>query len=153
MEEPNVTASAIISFAEKLEDDSSNFYKQLTEKYTEQKETFLSFVKEGENNKVLITRTYQETITDALEACFSFKGLNPNDYIVKINLTEDMSYSDALRMAIELEDKASKFYSDVAELSKSLLATIPWAFRKVAERRNRRKLTLKSLLDKAIAQR
>jgi rubrerythrin len=152
MEEPNVTASAILSFAEKLEEDSSKFYEQLSDKHIEYKETFLSFAKESKNNKVLMTRTYQETITDALEACFSFKGLNPNEYAVKMNLTKDTSYSDALRMAMELEDKASKFYSDVAELSKPLLATIPRAFRKVAETRNRRKMLLKSLLDKAIAQ-
>lgn len=65
-----------------------------------------------------------------------------------MTLTEDISYSDALKMAIELEEKASKFYLDVAEQSKSLLATIPRAFRKVAERRNNCKLKLKSLLDK-----
>jgi hypothetical protein len=51
---PNVTASAIISFAEKLEDDSSKFYKQLTEKYVENKELFLSFAEESRKNKVLV---------------------------------------------------------------------------------------------------
>lgn len=150
MEEPNVTASAIISFAEKLEDESSKFYNKLAERYTEGKETFLSFVKESTKNKVLVIRTYQETISDALEACFSFKGLNLSDYLTETKLTEGVSYSDALKMAIQLEEKASKFYSDAAERSKSLLATIPRAFRKVAERRNNRKLKLKSLLKSLI---
>ena len=146
MEKP-VTASAIISFAEKLEDDSSRFYEKLAQKYPEGKEQFLSFTNESKKNKVLVIRTYQETITDALEACFSFKGLNLSDYTVETTLTEDTSYSDALKMAITLEEKASKFYLDVAERSKSLLATIPRAFRKVAERRSNRKLKLKSLLE------
>ena len=150
MEEPNVTASAIISFAEKLEDESSKFYDKLAERYMEGKETFLSFVKESTKNKVLVIRTYQETISDALEACFSFKGLNLSDYLTETKLTEGVSYSDALKMAIQLEEKASKFYSDAAERSKSLLATIPRAFRKVAERRNNRKLKLKSLLKSLI---
>ena len=149
MEEPNVTASAIISFAEKLEDDSSKFYKQLAEKYMENKELFLSFAEEGRKNKLLVTRTYQETITDALEACF-IKGINLNDYIVDTTLAEDANYSTALKMAIELEEKAGKFYLDTAERSESLLATIPRAFRKVAERRNNRKLKLKSLLESLI---
>jgi len=153
MEEPKATASAIINFAEKLEDDSSNFYERLAEKFAEMNRVFLSFAEESKKNKVLVTRTYRETITDALEACFSFEGLNLSNYVVKTILTDDTSYSDALRMAIEFEDKASKFYLDVAELSKSLLATIPTAFRKVADRRNSRKQALKSLLDKAIAQR
>jgi rubrerythrin len=147
VEEPNVTASSVISFTEKLEDDSSKFYEQLAELYTENKEIFLAFSKESRKNKVFVTRTYQETITDALEACFAFKGLNLNDYTVKTTLTEDTSYSDALEMAIEFEEKASKFYLDAAERSKSLLATIPRAFRKVAERRSNRKLKLKSLLE------
>lgn len=153
MEEPNVTASAIISFAEKLEDDSSSFYKKLAEKFTESERVFLSFAEESKKNKVLVTRTYRETITDALEACFSFEGLDLGDYVVRTILAEDTSDSDALGIAIELEDKASKFYFDVAELSKSLLATIPGAFRKVAERRNSRKQVLRSLFDKTITQR
>ena len=95
---------------------------------------------------MLVIRTYRETITDALEACFAFKGLNLNDYTVKTTLMEDTGYSDTLKMAIELEEKASEFYLDTAERSKSLLATIPRAFREVAERRSNRKLKLKSLL-------
>jgi len=149
LEESNVTASAIISFAEKLEEDSSKFYEELAEKYAKGKETFLSFAKESKKNKVLVIRTYQETITDALEACF-IKGLNLSDYLAETRLKEDMCYSDALKVAIELEEKASKFYSEVAERSKSLLATIPGAFRKVAERRNNRKLKLKSLLESSM---
>jgi len=147
VEEPNVTASSVISFVEKLEDDSSKFYEQLAELYTADKEIFLAFIKESRKNKLLVTRTYQETITDALEACFAFKGLNLNGYTVKTTLTEDTSYSDALEMAIELEEKASKFYLDTAERSKSLLATIPRVFRKVAERRSNLKLKLKMLLE------
>jgi len=153
MEEPKATASAIIDFAEKLEDDSSSFYEKLAEKFVESERVFLSFAEESKKNKVLVTRTYRETITDALEACFCFEGLTLSNYVVKTILPEDTSYFDALRTAIELEDKASKFYLDVAELSKSLLATIPSAFRKVAERRNSRKQVLQSLLDKATAKR
>jgi rubrerythrin len=142
----DVTASAIISFAEKLETESSRFYKALADKSTENyREAFLLFAEEGERNKKLLTRTYQETITDALEACFSFKGMNLNDYAVQTALTEKTSFLDALKMAIELEHRAAKFYLDVAERSRSLLATIPYAFRKVARKRNDRKIKLKSL--------
>jgi len=143
MGEPT-TCSAIISFAEKLEDNSLKFYEELAEKYTEGKETFLAFAKESRMNKVLVTRTYQETITDAIEACFI--QINLSDYLAETTWKEGMSYHDALKRAIELEEKATKFYLDVAERAKSLLATIPRAFRKVAERRNNHKLKLKSLL-------
>jgi len=146
-EESDVTASAIISFAEKLETESSRFYKALADKSTENyKETFLLFAKESEKNKKLVTRTYQETITDALEACFSFKGMNLNDYTVRTALATETTFPEALKMAIELENKAAKFYHDVAEHSRSLLATIPHAFRRVARKRNDRMIKLRSLL-------
>ena len=121
-------------------------YEELAEKSTENKETFLAFAKESRKNKVLVTRTYQETITDALEACFI--QINLGDYLTEPPSREGLKYLDALRMAIGLEEKASKFYLDITERSESLLATIPMAFRKVAERRNNRKLKLRLLLDK-----
>lgn len=145
MVQSEATASIIIGFAKRLEDDSSSFYKRLAEKFVENKAIFLSFAEEGKKNKVLIIRTYQETITDVLEACFCFKGLNLDDYIVETTLKKDINYSQALKLAIELEEKAIKFYSDIAELSKSLLATIPSAFRKVAWNRKERKLKIESL--------
>jgi len=141
-----VTASAIISFAEKLEDLSSKFYINLTERFVEDREIFLSFAKESEKNRILVTRTYQETITDALEACFSFKGLNLNDYLIDTTLAENKDYSVTLKTAIELEEKAIKFYLDVANRSESLLAMIPRALRKAAEVRKKRMQKLQSLL-------
>lgn len=149
MEKSAVTASAIISFAEKLENDSFSFYKAVAETARDRKdqETFLAFAKESEKHKLLITRTYQETISDALEAGFSFRSLNLNDYLIETAFTEDVTYSDVLKRALELEEKAIKFYLDMAEMSKSLLATIPWAFRKVAERRKRRKVKLELLIN------
>ncbi|MBM3238386.1 hypothetical protein FJZ31_19005 [Candidatus Poribacteria bacterium] len=147
MENINVTASAIISFAEKLENSSLTFYEKLAERWAENKEIFLNFAKESEKNKTSVVRTYRETITDALEAGFSFEGLDLKDYEAETTLTEDVSYSEALGIAIELEEKACKFYLDVAERSQSLLATIPGAFSRVAKRRSARKLKLQSMLD------
>jgi len=150
MENLNVTASAIISFTEKLEDSSATFYEKLADRWTENKETFLNFAKESGKNKTSIVRTYRETITDALEAGFSFEGLDLRDYAVETTLAEDANYTDALGIAIELEEKAYKFYLDVAERSQSLLATIPRAFSKVAKRRDKRKLELQSMLDESM---
>jgi rubrerythrin len=145
-EEPSVTASAIISFAEKLEDDSSKFYEQLAKKYERNEELLFSFADESRKNKVLLVRTYQETITDALEACF-IGGIDMDDYVTKTSLPDEASYATALKIAIDLEDTASRFYSDSAGRSESMLATIPRALRKVAERRNKRKPKLKLLFD------
>jgi len=151
MESLNVTASAIISFTERLEDRSSAFYEELADRWVEGKETFLAYAKESKKNKTQVVRTYQETITDALEACFSFEGLDLRDYEVETALAKDASYVEALGVAIELEERACAFYLDVAERSESLLATIPRAFRRVAKKRGKHKLELQSLRDKATA--
>jgi hypothetical protein len=138
------TTSAVISFAEKLEDQSSSFYEKLAQKFPEDSEKFNSFAQESKKNKTLITRTYRETITDALEACYSFEGFNPRDYQVNPVVAE--TRIQCLKNAIQLEDKAIEFYAQAAERSKSLLATIPMAFRKVGQIRKNRKLVLENLL-------
>jgi rubrerythrin len=145
MERTVATASAVVSFAEKLEDQTSGFYQELAKKFADDKETFDSFAKESEKGKVLVVRTYRETITDAIEACYSFEGLNLDDYYVKLFASGNRA--DSLKTAIQLEDKAIKFYTDVAERSKSLLATIPMVFERIAKSRKSRKLKLELLLS------
>ena len=142
MGEPIATASAIINLVEKYEDNAADFYQRLAQKYPKNKEDFLAYAEESKKNKILVVRTYRETITDALEACFSFEWLNPKDYETRTTIGEKTSLPEAIKMAIELEDKTSKFYIKVAELSKNLLATIPAAFKKVAQRRGNRKQAL-----------
>ncbi|MHC1564672.1 MAG: hypothetical protein ACXQTF_05040, partial [Candidatus Hecatellaceae archaeon] len=72
------TASAVVSFVINVEEETAKFYENLAQKYLEGKDAFLSFSKENRKNKVLVERAYYGVITDALEACFSFKdGLNP----------------------------------------------------------------------------
>ena len=143
------TASTVIDFAERLEESSSNFYRALAQKCIENEEHFLSFAEESKKNKILILRTYQETITDALEACFCFKGLNLQDFVIPKTLGKDVSCSAALKLAIDNEERAVQFYSTIAILSKGLLATMPMAFKRVAEKRRNRQLTLKTLTTKS----
>jgi len=145
MKDRPVTASAVISFSQKLEGSSSRFYEELAQRFAECRETFLGFARDGSKNQLLITRTYQETISDALEAGFSFQGLRLEGHLVELTLPVDMSLAEALEMAIDLEERAVAFYEEVAERSQSLLATIPGAFRRVARRRRRRKAALEAM--------
>jgi len=140
------TASETINFAVKLENDSAKFYEDAAQKYVKTRKAFLSFAEENKRNRTLVERTYYEVISDALEAGFSFEGLNADDYPIETGLTSDTSYSDVLRRAIGIEDRIQRFYLDAAEKSKSLMADVPRAFERVAKRRNERKLKLRSLL-------
>ena len=146
MGETTITASAIISFAQRLEDNSSVLYERLADLFTGQAELFQAFASEGSKNKKVIVRTYQETISDALEACFSFEGMRLEEYEVNTGIPEATSYAEAITLALQIEEKACKFYLDVAERSQALLATIPMAFKRVARKRNKRKDKLQALL-------
>ena len=141
------TASAAISFAKKLEEDSAKFYKDLSYRYAKDGDIFLSFVKENRKNAVQIERAYYEVISDALESCFAF-DINPDKYMFKTELPEKASYSDALDWAIEIEGKIMKFYSDAAEQSKSLMADVPKNLAMIAKKRSSRILKLRSVLGK-----
>jgi hypothetical protein len=141
------TCSGAMSFAKELENESAQFYQNLSQTFVKDKEAFLSFAKENGEFIIQIERAYYGVITDALEGCFAFH-INPEEYAIKTELAEKAIYSEALGRAIEIEEKIIKFYSDAAEQSKSLMADVPRAFRMVVKKRNNRQSTLKALLDK-----
>jgi len=128
------TASEAISFSKKLEDESAEFYQDLAQRYAEGKEIFLSFAKENGKNVVQVERAYYGVITDAIEGCFSFTGIDTDNYSIEVELPEGTGYSDALSMAIALEEKITKYYLDAAKVSKALMADVPQAFERIAKK-------------------
>lgn len=141
------TASSVISFARQLEEESAKFYEDLARRYAEGKDIFLSFARDNNKNVVQVQRAYYGTISDAIEGCFAF-DLEPAACTIETVLAEGVSYSDALRRAIEMEEKIGKFYADAAEQSKCLLADVPRSLAAIVRKRNERILRLKSLIEK-----
>ena len=139
------TASSVISFARKLENESAKFYEDLSQRYAEGKDIFLSFAKENGKNVVQIERAYYGVISDAIEGCFAF-DMESDAYTVETALAENVSYTDALDKAIGLEEKIGGFYSDAAEQSKALMADVPRAFMLIVKKRVKRGQELRSLL-------
>jgi rubrerythrin len=142
-----VTASAVMSFAQRLEEDSAAFYRQLAQGWPEHAELFLGFAKECEKSRNYLTRTYQETISDALEACFCFEGMDLDSHWAEAANAADLGLGDAVTVAVRLEDRASRFYTEAAERSQSLLATIPRAFSRASKMRDKRKSELQSMIQ------
>jgi len=141
------TASAVISFAKSLEDESAKFYQDLAQRYAEDKDVLVSLATENRKNIVQIERAYYGVISDAIEGCFAF-DIEPDAYKLETVLAEGTSYHDALGKAIELEEKIVKFYTDAAEQSKSLMADVPRAFMLIVKKRAKRGTELRSLLGK-----
>ncbi len=146
MEDVNLTASMIVSFSEQLEDATTSFYEELCGRFPDHSEAFAKAAEDAQKHKTWIVRTYQETISDALEACFCFQGMNLQDYPVEPKLSEGARLADALQIAIAMEQQAVRLYEEVAERSQSLLATIPAAFRRVAKKRAARERQWEGLL-------
>jgi rubrerythrin len=142
------TASAVVSFLTKMEEETAKFYEELSRKYPDGKEIFHSFSKDNEKNKIMIQRVYYGVITDALEACFSFKeGIDSQNYVVRTEIAENASFVSVLKLAIEIEETIRKAYIHAATLSEGLMADVPQAFRAIAKKRGDRITKLKAILD------
>ena len=141
------TASEVISFVRKLEEDSAQFYEVLAQRYVNRQEDLLSFARENRKNIVQIERTYYGVVSDAIEGCFSYK-INPEEYTLQTELAENATSTDVWRRVLGMEEMMIKFYSDAAAQSKSLLADIPRVFTMIAKKRDNRKLKLESFINK-----
>ncbi|MBN1399548.1 MAG: hypothetical protein JXA74_01850 [Anaerolineae bacterium] len=147
MSDTPLTASAIMSFCQRLEDHSAALYAELATRFAEHGQLFEGLSEDCEKHKTQIVRTYQETVTDALETNYSFEGLQLPAEALDITVGAEADLGAALSAAISLEERAIAFYEEVAVRSESLLATIPRAFNRVARRRQRRKESLAALLS------
>ena len=121
----------MVSFAERLEDRSALFYERLSEQFPDQADLFKGLARENRSNKVLIVRTYQETVTDALETAYTFEGLNLEEAVPSDLWKEHLDFLKTLDAALTLERAATEFYTYVADRSRTLLSTIYAAFKKV----------------------
>lgn len=81
-------------------------------------------------------------ITDAIEGCFAF-NLNPEDYQFKETLSKDISLSDAVTEALEMEETMLRFYQVAAEQSKHLMADVPRNFFNGSQKENRKDTEVK----------
>jgi len=141
------TCSEAISLSRELENESAKFYQELSKKYEQGKDLFLTFSKENAKYVTQIERAYYGVITDMIEGCFAF-NLNPEDFQIKGTLPKDDSYSNAVKEALAMEEKIINFYHVAAEQAKHLMADVPRSFTMVAKKRTERLTKLKSLLEK-----
>jgi len=143
MSDAPLTAAAIMSWVQRHEETCAAFYQTLAERYPAEAKRFGGYAQDSTKYQQSITRTYQETVTDALETNFGFEGVilvEPD-----LSLAEDASQAQAATLALDLEQQTIALYGQIAEAAESLLATIPGAFRRVVRRRQKRLPELKTL--------
>jgi hypothetical protein len=142
------TSASVMSFTKQLEADSAVFYEKIAEKYPQAAELFLTFSKENNKYSTMIQRAYYGVITDAIEGCFAF-SVETDKYMFEKEPAKEISYTDALDQAIDIEQKLISFYTDAAEQSKAFMADVPRTFLIVAKKRKNREDKLRALLKEA----
>ena len=140
------TTAEVISFVERLENESAAFYESLSARYARDEDVLRSFARENRKYVTQFRRAYYSVISDAIEGCFAF-AINPDEYSFDAGLSDEASYAEALGKALEMEEKMIRFYSDAAEQSRPLMADVPQAFALIARKRQGRRQQLRSLLE------
>jgi rubrerythrin len=109
----------IIKFAIEKEIGAFNFYTRASQvaKYSGAKELFIDFSKEEEKHRKLLEDITVEKIAQ-LKVEKAVPDLKISDYMVDVEFRPDLSYADILRMAMKLEERSLKFYTDLKETAK-----------------------------------
>ncbi|MBI4329726.1 MAG: hypothetical protein HY673_00410 [Chloroflexi bacterium] len=131
------TASETINFAERLENESADFYADLSRSHKQLEDVFRSFAAENKKNVQEVKRAYYEVITDAIEGGFAF-DVETDNYSMSPILGSSTDLPEALKKALRLEELIARFYRESAAQAAALLCDVPRAFLKVAKRREGR---------------
>jgi hypothetical protein len=145
MSDISPTAATVIAFAEKLEEQTAACYGALVTRFPEQAGQFERFAKRAARTQMEVVRTYRETVSDALETNFAFGDVDLNTFRGCWDAPEGDDLVTVVASLLQMERLAEAFYSEMAERSESLLATIPSAFRRAAKVRAQRMTRLKRM--------
>jgi len=139
-----LTASAVMRFLDELEAGGEAYYRALAAHFPGQAAAFERCAAICAKNRVQVARSYQETISDALEAGYAFEGLDLSPYAdTPEQAPEDLA--GTIAQAISLEERAAACYEDVAARSERLLATIPRVLQRAADGHRRNAALLRQL--------
>jgi rubrerythrin len=106
----------IIKFAIEKEIGAFNFYVKASQvaKYSGARELFIDFSKEEEKHRKLLEDITVEKIAQ-LKVDQAVPDLKISDYMVDVEFRPDLSYADILRMAMKMEERSLKLYTDLKE--------------------------------------
>lgn len=104
----------ILDFAIEMEQNSIEFYNNLAQrtKTNDMKETFYNFVEEEIKHKAKLLKIKEEKIFTLGQE--KVNELNIADYLEKTEEKDDMTYQEALILAMKREKAAFKLYTKLA---------------------------------------
>lgn len=105
----------ILNFAIGLEQDAVDFYKQLARNAVtpDMKQVFEQFAREEIGHKARLSEVKEKGLYDMEPEVVN--NLQIADYLVSIRPSPNMTYADALVLAMKREKAAFKLYMDLSE--------------------------------------
>ena len=142
------TIDEILDFAMEAEQEAVDFYTQLASQMQNQemKETFLQFAKEEVGHKARLQKIKDERMFDIAEE--KVPDLKIADYIVNTRPDPQMSYADALVLAMKKEKAAFKLYTTLAQRTDN--AQIRKVFQSLAVEESKHKLRFEIEYDELV---
>jgi len=138
------TASEGIAYAKSLEQDSKAFYELLEERFSESADVFRAFATQNERNWKNTQRAYYGVISDAIEGAYSF-DLDADAHAIEANVPDCCSLTEAVDVAVRVEEAIAEFYEEAARQSEGLLADVPRMFRLLTKGHRKRIAELQAL--------
>jgi len=107
----------ILDFAIQSEQDAVDFYKELAKnaQTPDMRQVFEQFAREEIGHKARLTEIKEQGLFEMSSE--ELTDLKIADYLVSIRPSPDMSYADALVLAMKREKAAFKLYMDLSERS------------------------------------
>ncbi|MBN2668934.1 MAG: ferritin family protein [Bacteroidales bacterium] len=107
----------ILDFAIQNEQQAADFYDKLASesKQKSMQNTFLQFAKEEKGHKARLLKIKEEGIYEAPEA--AVLDMKISDYLVSVSTSENMTYQEALILAMKREKAAFRLYMKLADIT------------------------------------
>ncbi|MBM4305864.1 MAG: hypothetical protein FJ115_03440 [Deltaproteobacteria bacterium] len=137
------TFGAIMGFAAEMVGQSGNIYRNLVQQAKEHglKETLQALSAEETKNHSLMEKTRRENVTEMILEPIA--GFQKEDYEIDLKTEERMEDGDLVRIALALEEREKRFFSDAS--SKLPLPEAARIFRKIALRKQENITRLQNL--------
>lgn len=138
----------ILDFAIEMEQKSIEFYNDLAQKAKteDMKQTFYTFVEEEIKHKAKLIKIKEDKIFNLGQE--NIHELNIANYLEKTEPTENMSYQEALILAMKREKAAFRLYTKLAgQTSNPEFAKL---FRSLAQEESKHKLMFEIEYDEVI---
>jgi rubrerythrin len=138
----------IVQFAIQREIESVNFYDEAKKivKHSGTRELFSDFAKQEKGHKKKLEEVQSGKIV--LGRIEKVPNLQISDYLVDIDFRPDLSYADILRVAMKMEERSLKLYTDLRETAKD--KEIEKLFEFLSSQEAKHKYRLEKIYDEEI---